>query len=80
MERTQKQPHAQGTGGEGASRGLEAPSPLLTYWIFPIVLSVPSVCCSLIKAHPLGHRRHRLYLCPGSLDLECHMQSPRERH
>ena len=66
--------------GRGLQEAWRPPSPLLIYWIFPIVLSVPSVCCSLIKAHTLGHTRHRLFLCPGSLDLECHMQSPRERH
>ena len=55
--------------GRGLQEAWRPPSPLLTYWIFPIVPSVPSVCCSLIKAHPLGHMWHCLYLCPGSLDL-----------
>ena len=66
--------------GKGLQEAWRPPSPLLTYWIFPTVLSMPSVCCSLTKPHTLGHMRHRLDFCPGSLDLECHTQSPRERH
>ena len=35
MEQTQKQPHTQGTGREGASRGLEAPQSTPNLLDFP---------------------------------------------